>query len=100
MNIKIVGTSFFTELCRMRSLLLLFLAVGGLLTITSCTSEYSERLDKAKELKQELSKAMEDKKRIGLDFNDEIAEIIKEIDFHAKVSGNEELFLQELNEGI
>jgi hypothetical protein len=34
-----------------------------------------------------------------LDFKDEIAEIMKEIDFHAKVSGNEELFIQELNEG-
>ncbi len=82
----------------MRSLLLLFLAVGGLFAITSCSSEYSERLDKAKVLKQELSKAMEDQERVGLNFNNEIAEIIKEIDFHAKVSGNEELFLQELNE--
>lgn len=99
MNIKIVGKAFFTELCIMKSLLLpvLFLSV---LALTSCSSEYAERLDKAKELKLELSKAIEDQERIGLDFNDEIAEIIKEIDFHAKVSGNEELFIQELNEGF
>jgi len=34
-----------------------------------------------------------------LDFKDEIAEIMKEIDFHAKVTGNEELFIQQWNEG-
>lgn len=97
MNIKIVRKIDFIEICIMKPQSLLPLSFFGLLLISSCKSEYSERLYKAKELKLKLSKAIEEEKRIGVEFDDEIAQILEEIDFHAKVSGNEELFREELN---
>jgi hypothetical protein len=65
--------------------------------LSSCSSEYSERLNRARELKQKLSEAIKEQERVGVSFNDEIVAILEEIDFHAKVSGNEELFIRELN---
>jgi hypothetical protein len=96
MNIKIVENRDFTQLCNMRSLLLILSCIG-LFMLSSCSSEYSERLNRARELKQKLSEAIKEQERVGVSFNDEIVAILEEIDFHAKVSGNEELFIRELN---
>lgn len=76
------------------SLLLLLLLV----LFTSCKSEYEERLEQAKELKEKILVIEES------NFLNPNAELIHEINemearirFLAKVSGNEEVFLSELN---
>lgn len=63
----------------------------------SCTSEYEERLDEARDLKARLS-LIEESNFISPneDLMTEILEIEAEIFLLAKVSGNEELFLAEL----
>lgn len=76
------------------SLLLLLLLV----LFTSCKSEYEERLEQAKDLKEKILVIEES------NFLNPNAELIQEINemearirFLAKVSGNEEVFLSELN---
>jgi len=71
-----------------------------LLTVTflfSCTSEYEERLNEGLFLKEKLalmerSHALTENDQYGR----EIEEIRNQIDLLAKVSGNEELFLQQV----
>lgn len=77
------------------TLLLTFIAFC--LSLTSCTSEYEERLQEGKTLKARLT---------GLKSNDlmysgetssiEEKEIVNEINLLAKLSGNEQLFLKEI----
>lgn len=78
---------------RMTALLLL-------LTVTflsSCTSEYEECLDEGLFLKEKLA-LMERSHALTEDdqYGQEIEEIRNQIDLLAKVSGNEELFLQQV----
>ncbi|MEN9999791.1 MAG: hypothetical protein RI922_2781 [Bacteroidota bacterium] len=59
----------------------------------SCKSEYSQRLSKGFELKKELiklSNASDESNQLKL------KEIREELNLHAKVSGNEELFFEQL----
>lgn len=77
------------------SLLLLLLS----LLFTSCKSEYEERLEEVKELKEkitmvEASNSLLPKERLI----NEIENLEDEISFLAKVSGNEKLFLAEVHE--
>jgi len=70
----------------------------GLLTV-SCKSEYHERLDEAKELKAKMSMVQASNELSPRErLEREIQSLNEEILFLAKVSGNEELFLQELYE--
>lgn len=66
------------------------------LSCVSCTSEYEERLEKARVLKSKMLKIQDEYERLGISANQEIEEIETEIHFHARVSGNEDLFLKEL----
>lgn len=75
------------------ALLLLNLLLLGL---ASCSSEYNERLSKAKELKMEIVKTLQNRYIIGVTAAEQIADLQEEINFHAKVSGNEELFKDQL----
>lgn len=66
--------------------------------LTSCTSEYEERFQKARELQSQLEKVKETHQIIGDDnLIPEIKSLEAEINFLAKVSGNEDLFLKELD---
>ncbi len=73
-------------------LLLLFVGIG-----TSCTSEYEERLEEGRSLvnKLEIVEGSNDYVTNG-DLSEEIELIKKEILLLAKVSGYEELFMNEL----
>ncbi|MDG1428075.1 MAG: hypothetical protein P8P87_04250 [Crocinitomicaceae bacterium] len=69
------------------------------LLFTSCKSEYEERLEEVKELKEkitmvEASNSLLPKERLI----NEIENLEDEISFLAKVSGNEKLFLAEVHE--
>lgn len=69
------------------------------LLLYSCKSEYHERLDQAKELKEKMSlvQASNDiipRERLIYQIN----RMKEEIHFLAKISGNEELFLKEVFE--
>jgi hypothetical protein len=66
------------------------------LVLTSCSSEYDERMSKAKALKIEMLKALNNRHILGVIAEEQIADLRKEINFHAKVSGNEELFFNQL----
>ncbi len=65
--------------------------------VASCSSEYHERLAIAKDLKNQLVRTMNNRDLLGDIALEEINEIKNEIDFHAKISGNEELFFEELD---
>ena len=69
-----------------------------IVSFSSCTSEYEERLEEAKELKARLSMIEESN---FVSPNDELMremeKLESEIGLLAKVSGNEELFLAELS---
>lgn len=97
MNIIVVSSSANPQLCIMKSLLLLAFGVC-ILFVTSCSSEYSERLDTARALKVELEKAIAQQRELGVKSHTEVLAIQHEISFHAKVSGNEELFIRQLSE--
>lgn len=63
----------------------------------SCTSEYEERLEEAKELRQrylivEETNMMKPKEELLM----ELEKIENEIDYLAKVSGNESVFFEDL----
>ena len=68
-----------------------------LLSLSSCKSEYEERLEEARELKDRMS-LVEANLPIYEQYNlpNEIKMLQEEIEFLAKVSGNEKLFLQEI----
>jgi hypothetical protein len=68
-----------------------------LISFCSCTSEYEERLSKAKELKNRINMIMEVANSTDQKILSKKIELLhNEITFHAKVSGNEELFFQQL----
>lgn len=87
--------SMLSLLCNMKLMLITFVIL--LTTLSSCTSEYEERLEEARALKLELS-MIEESNFISpkLELMLEISELEAEIQYLAKVSGNEELFLAEL----
>lgn len=68
-----------------------------IVSLSSCTSEYEERLEEAKELRERLS-LIEESNFVAPneELTQEIADLEDQIFFLAKVSGNEELFLDEL----
>lgn len=78
----------------MKKRLLFTLLVG--ISLSSCKSEYEERLEKAREIKCEMERLTEESQKLGLEMNSEINELESQIEFHAKVSGNQDLFLKEL----
>jgi len=80
----------------MKSLKTAFLAIA-LLSLYSCSSEYNQRLSEAKVLKEQLNRTIENKENLGFVVDEEISELNQLITFHAKISGNEELFIKELN---
>ncbi len=64
---------------------------------TSCTSEYEERLEQGKALKDRLELVKGTSYYISnSQLASEVIEIKNEISLLAKVSGNEELFLKEV----
>lgn len=67
-----------------------------LLGLTSCTSEYEERMEIAKTLKDKIETARSTNESQSMFLNEEISELESKIYFHAKVSGNEALFIKEL----
>jgi hypothetical protein len=82
-------------LCGMKLLLVSLLLI--LLSLSSCKSEYEERLEQARELRARLSlvestNLMNEKS----DLSSEVELLHQEIQFLAKVSGNEKLFLEEV----
>ena len=90
---RLIGLVYLCNMIRMTALLLL-------LTVTflsSCTSEYEECLDEGLFLKEKLA-LMERSHALTEDdqYGQEIEEIRNQIDLLAKVSGNEELFLQQV----
>lgn len=95
MNIEFDISNNFYELCCMKSALLLLLAIS-MFFITSCSSEYSERLLKAKVLRFELLRMQQNNNIPKYLQADQIEDLQREIDFHAKVSGNAELFKSQL----
>ncbi|XOV66826.1 MAG: hypothetical protein ACFHU9_14465 [Fluviicola sp.] len=83
----------------MRFLLLLALFMG--VSLVSCKSEYEERLQEAKELQErylivEESNMMSPREELV----EEMKDIQNEIDYLARVSGNEYMFYKELNGNI
>ena len=79
----------------MRKISLIIFGLGIL--VTSCQSEYGERMKKALELKKEYQKVhihLQNSKNPNL--ITQLSAIRKEIRFHATVSGNEQLFLEEI----
>lgn len=79
--------------------ILLLCVIGGFFLV-SCESEYEERLEEGRHLKNRLV-LLEHKARIyeGTNFEAEKEEIEKQILLLSKVSGNEELFLSEVFNG-
>ena len=74
----------------------LIIVVLGIL-VTSCQSEYGERMKKALQLKKEYQKVhlhIQNSKNPNL--ITQLSAIRKEIRFHATISGNEQLFLEEI----
>lgn len=66
------------------------------LLFTSCVSEYEERLQRARELVSEIEEVKSNQDLLGYSCEPEIAELQKEILLHARVSGNQEKFFEEL----
>lgn len=80
-------------------LLLGFIIVG--ITIASCESEYDKQLDKAKQLVNEEAELEASLPQYGEGsgyLNQSLRELKKTILFHAHLSGNKELFLEELRD--
>jgi hypothetical protein len=68
-------------------------------SLNSCTSEYEERLEEAKRLKERLS-MIEESNFISpnSELIKEMRELEAEIDLLARVSGNEEMFFADLEQ--
>jgi hypothetical protein len=80
----------------MKFLLLLSLVVSALLT--SCKSEYEERLSEAKELQERYLIVEETNMLYPQDeLVQELDAIEEKIDYLARLSGNEYMFFKELN---
>ena len=70
-----------------------------LLSLSSCKSEYEERLEQARELKERIVLVEANNDIYNqYDLPSEKETLEEEIRFLAKVSGNEKLFLQEIFE--
>lgn len=68
-----------------------------LLSLSSCTSEYEERLKQGRTLKKQLVMLHGDEiVSPSPEMQPEVIEIYNEIILLAKVSGNEELFMKEV----
>lgn len=94
MSIYFDGTSEMLFLCTMKFSLVSLLV---LLSLSSCKSEYEQRLEQARKLKDrmslvEVNVSMNER----TDLSNEIELLHEEIEFLAKVSGNEKLFLKEV----
>lgn len=74
---------------------LLFAILVGV-SMTSCKSEYEERMEKAREIKCEMERLTIESETMGFAVDTELNELESQIEFHAKVSGNQDLFLKEL----
>lgn len=77
----------------MRKIQPLFLSLAITACLCSCKSEYSQRLSKGFELKKELiklSNTSDESNQL------KVKEIKEELNLQAKVSGNEELFFEQL----
>ncbi len=75
----------------------LLVALLLLLSLPSCKSEYQERLEQARELKERILRVEANIKwNNQLELSNEIELLQEEINFLAKVSGNEEFFLKEV----
>ena len=83
-------------LCAMNKLLQFVFAATVVISFSSCTSEYEERLQKAKKIRAEIIRIEQESKNLGIVFDQELKELQTEIQFHARVSGNEDLFFKEL----
>ncbi len=69
------------------------------LSLSACKSEYHERLDEAKELRKKMSMVEASNDLLPRkQLIEELRSMKEEINFLAKVSGNEELFLKEIYE--
>lgn len=69
------------------------------LLFSACKSEYHERLDEAKELRKKMSMVEASNDLLPRkQLIEELRSMKEEINFLAKVSGNEELFLKEIYE--
>ena len=77
----------------MRKIQPLFLSLAITACLCSCKSEYSQRLSKGFELKKELIK-LSNTPEVSNQLK--VKEIKKELHLHAQVSGNEELFFEQL----
>lgn len=81
-------------LCGMKLILVSLLVI---ISLSSCKSEYEERLEQALELKESLALAEANMSSYEANnLSDEIELLHEEIHFLAKVSGNEKLFLKEV----
>jgi len=77
-------------------LLLSFSSV--VLSLFSCESEYQHRMKQAKELiRQEVTVRKNMADNFSAQSVGELTELKREIDFHAHISGNQQVFLLELN---
>ena len=84
--------NFLMDIWAMEKMHPLFISLALIACAYSCQSEYSQRLSKGHELKKELIKLVN-----SADSDEsKVEEIKKEINLHAHVSGNEELFFEQL----
>ena len=94
MSIYFVSTVQMSFLCGMKLSLVSLLVI---LSLSSCKSEYEERLEQARALKERMSLVEEN---ISIyekyDLFNEKELLQDEIQFLAKVSGNEKLFMKEV----
>ncbi|MFT5777546.1 MAG: hypothetical protein ACI837_000482 [Crocinitomicaceae bacterium] len=68
-----------------------------ILLLASCKSEYEERLEQGRELKEKMTMVQASNTLLPRErLIDEIENLEQEIFFLAKVSGNEDLFLTEV----
>ena len=94
---KIVQQYLLSLLCNMRLLSVSLLLL--VISFSSCTSEYEERLEEAKILQARMILVEESLfSSPSKSLVQEIQKLESEIHFLAKVSGNKEMFLSELNQ--
>ena len=94
MIIYFARTGNLSLLCGMKFYLVSLLLI---ISLASCESEYEQRLEQARELKErmqlvESNLATNNAKNLSA----ELESLQEEIQFLAKVSGNEKLFMQEV----
>lgn len=80
--------------------MLLLSLVSGLFLITSCESEYDHQIREGRKLVQQemqLRTAIEQSGILSADAVKSLAGVKEEIEFHAHLSGNESLYITEMN---